>query len=74
MTCVNCIIAGDAPPVQAIEARIALLQGTPVLLEKFKAVAAIYWKDENSLTQGQFAFIAFLEQFICYNTTPDPIL
>jgi hypothetical protein len=72
MTCVTCIIAGNGPIIEEVNDRKDVL--TPHLQKQFATVYAIYEKDENSLTQGQFAFIAFCAQFLCYETTSDPIL
>jgi hypothetical protein len=70
--CTTCIIAGDGPIIDEVKLREKVL--TPNLAKKFDAVYQIYKTDETALTQGQFAFIAFCADFLCYETTPDPIL
>ena len=72
IVCTKCVIAGNAPIIDEVQLNKHIL--THELRTKFEAVYAIYEADETALTQGMFAFIAFCAQFICYETTPDPIL
>lgn len=71
MICTVCIIAGNAPIIEAVKLREHQL--THALRAKFDAVYAVYEADETALTQGMFAFITFCGQFLAYETTPDPI-
>jgi hypothetical protein len=76
MGCDDCIIIGNAPPADAVKhyMEAGLFDDTPLLKSKFAAVYAIYEDDEANVTQGMLAFVNFLEMFIGYNTSPDPIV